>query len=165
MPLLLYDHFESKGAIHADVVTRASDELVAAVAIAVGGSGDPESRFRAGLLAAFRLIEQRPDIRTLLLGEPGADARVAAASLAAQRKARAAMAELYVSDPSFLRGVPHRRERAQQIAQGGIGTINGLAVLSVEQRISADGLTDLAMDLLWPGIEAMLRPVRAAGRS
>jgi AcrR family transcriptional regulator len=154
---VLHDHFDSKGALHAEVVTRASDELVAAVVAAVGGSRDAESRFRAGLLAGFRLIEQRPDVRTLLLGEPGADARVAKASTKAQRKARAAMAALYLSEPSFLAGHPRRRERAEHIAQGGIGTINGLAVLGVEQRLSPERLTGLAMDLLWPGIDAMRR--------
>ena len=154
---VLYDHFDSKGALHAEVVTRASDELVMAVAVAVGGveDGDPESRFRAGLLAGFRLIEQRPDVRTLLLGEPGADARVAKASMKAQRKARAAMAALYLSEPSFLKRHPRRQERAEHIAQGGIGAINGLAVLGVEQGVSPEKLTGLAMDLLYPGIESM----------
>ena len=157
---VLYDHFPSKGALHAEVVTRASEELVGTVAAAVGGSGDAKSRFRAGLLAAFRLIEQRPDVRTLLLGEPSAAREVATASVHAQRVARAAMAELYLSEPDFLAGVPHRRRRAEHIAQGGIGTINGLAVLGVEQGVSPERLTDLAMDLLWPGIDAMRRPRR-----
>ena len=154
---VLYDHFESKGALHAEVVTRASDELVAAVAVAVGelGDADPRSRFEAGLLAGFRLIAKRPDVRTLLLGEPGADARVAKASMKAQRQARAAMAALYLSEPTFLAGHPRRQERAEHIAQGGIGTINGLAVLGVEQGLPPEELTGLAMDLLYPGIEAM----------
>jgi AcrR family transcriptional regulator len=159
---VLYDHFESKGALHAEVVTRASDELVATVAAAVGEAGDSESRFRAGLLAGFRVIAQRPDVRTLLLGEPGADARVAKASMRAQRKARTAMAALYLSEPDFLAGHPRRRERAEHVAQGGIGTINGLAVLGVEQGLSPERLTGLAMDLLWPGIDAMRRPVSRA---
>ena len=152
---VLYDHFDSKGALHAEVVTRASDELVATVAAAVGESGDRESRFRAATLAAFRLIRQRPDVRTLLLGEPGADPRVARASVKALRKARAAMAQLYMSEPSFLAGVPRRQERAEQIAQGFIGAINGLAALGVEKKLSPEQLTDLAMDLLWPGFEKL----------
>jgi AcrR family transcriptional regulator len=154
---VLYDHFESKGELHAEVVTRASDELVAAVAAAVGSfeDADPKSRFRAGLLAGFQLSEQRPDVRTLLLGEPEADPRVARASMKAQRIARKAMAALYLSEPSFLAGHPRRQERAEHIAQGGIGAINGLAVLGVEQGLSPDELTGLAMDLLFPGIEAL----------
>jgi AcrR family transcriptional regulator len=152
---VLYDHFESKGELHAEVVTRANQELLAAVAEVVTGPGGPEERYRAGLLASFRIIAQRPDVRTLLLGEPGADARVAKASAAAQHTARVAMAELYLREPEFLAGRPDRRERAIQVAQGVIGTINALAVLGVKDGLSPEYLTDLAMDLLWPGIEAM----------
>ena len=154
---VLYDHFPSKGALHAEVVARASDELVASVAVAVGDAGDPEVRYRAGILAAFRLIAQRPDVRTLLLGEPGADAAVAKASTRAQRTARAAMAALYLSDPAFLAGESRRQERAEEVAQAGIGTINALAALGVEQGTHAEHLTDLAMAVLWPGIAAMRR--------
>ena len=152
---VLYDHFEGKGELHAEVVTRASHELLAAVAAAVGQAGDAEERFRAGILASFRLIEHRPDVRSLLLGEPGADARVARASVEAQRTARTAMAALYLSEPSFLAGARNRRARAEHVAQGAIGTINGLAVLGVEEGVSPERLTALAMDLLWPGIDAM----------
>jgi AcrR family transcriptional regulator len=154
---VLYDHFPSKGALHAEVVSRASEELVATVVAAVGEwDGDPESRFRAGLLTSFRVIEQRPDVRTLLLGEPGADVQVAKASMKAQRTARAAMAALYLSEPRFLPGMRNRRQHAEHLAQALIGMVNGLAVLGVEQRLSPERLTDLAMQLVWPGIEAMI---------
>jgi AcrR family transcriptional regulator len=154
---VLYDHFPSKGALHAEVVSRASDELVATVAEAVGAESDPEARFRAGILAGFRVIAQRPDVRTLLLGEPGADAAVTKASTKAQRRARTAMAALYLVEPSFLAGHPRRQERAEQVAQAGIGTMNALAALGIEQKLSPEDLTDLAMDVLWPGVVAMMR--------
>ena len=154
---VLYDHFPSKGALHAEVVARASDELVASVAVAVGDAGDPEVRYRAGILAAFRLIAQRPDVRTLLLGEPGADAAVAKASTRAQRTARAAMAALYLSDPTFLAGEPDRESRPRRSRRRASATINALAALGVERKLSPEHLTDLAMAVLWPGIAAMRR--------
>lgn len=157
---VLYDHFDSKGDLHAEVVTRASDELVGATAAAVGEAwGDePAARFEAGILAAFRLIKARPDVRTLLLGEPGADPRVSRASRKAQRKARKAMAALYLSEPSFLAGHRDRQRRAEHIAQAGIGAMNGLAVLAVEEDLSPEELTELAMALMAPGMQAMIRP-------
>jgi len=79
----------------------------------------------------------------------------------AQRKARSAMAAIYLSEPSFLAGHPRRRERAEHVAQGGIGTMNALAALGVEQGLSPEHLTDLAMDILWPGVDAMRRPTKA----
>ena len=139
------------------MVSRASEELVGTVVAAVGAAeGDPESRFRAGLLTSFRVIEQRPDVRTLLLGEPGADQQVGKASMKAQRGARAAMAALYLSEPtSSTRARPQAEGGA--LAQAIIGTINALAVLGVEQKLSPERLTELAMQLLWPGIAAMLQ--------
>jgi hypothetical protein len=115
----------------------------------------PEERYRAGLLASFRLIAERSDVRTLLLGGPGVPSEVARSSVHAQRTARAAMAELYLAQPEFLRGARNRRRRAAHLAQGAIGLINGLAVLGVEEGLSPEELTDLAMSLLWPGIDAM----------
>src|SRR5688500_6645108 len=155
---VLYAHFPNKGALHAEVVSRASEDLVGTVVAAVGAAeGAPEARFRAGLLTSFRVIEQRPDVRTLLIGEPGADQQVGKASMEAQRGARAAMAALYLSEPMFLHGARDRTQRAEHFAQAIIGTINALAVLGVEQKLSPERLTDLAMQLLWPGIDAMLQ--------
>jgi AcrR family transcriptional regulator len=154
---VIYDHFPSKGALHAEVVVRASEDLLAAVVAAVGESGDPRARFEAGVRASFELIAVRPDVRTLLLGEPGVDADVTVASNEALKVARRAMAALYLSDPAFLRGDPRRRQRAEHIAQGAIGAMNNFAALGVEQGLKPEALTRLAMDLLWPGIDALRR--------
>ena len=154
---VLYDHFGGKGALHAAVISRASDELVAAVIEAVAtAEGTPEERYSTGLVASFRIIAARADVRTLLLGEPGADAAVAQASMAAQARARQAMAGLYLAQPGFLAGRRDRRARAVQVAQAGIGTINALAVLGVTDGLSPEQLADVAHDVLWPGISGMI---------
>ena len=155
---VIYDHFENKGALHAEVVTRASRDLVAKAGEAVlTAEGTQRERYRAGLLASFTLIAERPDVRTLLLGEPGAAAEVTQASARAQLDARSAMAQLYLNEANFLPHDPHREEHAKHIAQGGIGAINGLAVLGITDGLSPEELTELAMELLWPGIEALTR--------
>ena len=61
------------------------------------------------------------------------------------------------SEPTFLPGARDRKQRAEHFAQAIIGTINALAVLGVEQKLSPERLTNLAMQLLWPGIDAMLQ--------
>lgn len=156
---VIYDHFASKEELHAEVISRASDELVEAVGTAVlEAPDDARERFEAGLLRGFEMIAERADVRTLLLGEPGTGDAVAGASRAAQRRARSAMAALYLTDETFLAGEPDRQARAEQIAQGGIGLVNGLAALGVEQRLSPDALTAIAMTMLWPGIDALRVP-------
>lgn len=154
---VLYDHFQSKGALHAEVVARASQELVTRVAEAVGPpGGDPEQRFCAGIRASFELIAQRPDVRMLLLGEPGMAAEVAEASAAAQRTARYAMAALYLSEPAFLAGRADREQRAVHVAQAAIGTINALAALGVEEGLSPQYLSEVAIAVLLPAVRAMM---------
>jgi AcrR family transcriptional regulator len=152
---VLYDHFRSKGELHAEVVTRANDELVAAVAAAALAQEDPRERFRAALRTSFELIAARPDVRMLLLGEPGAAEEITKASTRAQRSARKAMAALYLSEPRFLAGRKDREERAEHIAQAGIGLVNALAALGIEKKLSPAYLADLAMDILDPGMAAM----------
>src|SRR3954467_12195425 len=46
---VLYDHFPNKGTLHAEVVSRASDDLVAAVTEAALSQKDPREQFRAAL--------------------------------------------------------------------------------------------------------------------
>jgi AcrR family transcriptional regulator len=152
---VLYDHFPSKGALHAEVVRRASNDLVASVSEAALAEDDPRERFRAALRRTFEVIAERPDVRTLLLGEPGADPRVGIASRKAQRSARKAMAVLYLTEPRFLAGHPDRGRRAEHIAQAGIGLVNALAALGVDERLPPAYLADLAFELLDPAM-AML---------
>src|SRR3954449_5216990 len=114
---VLYDHFPSKGALHAEVVSRASDEMVETIATAALAEEQPRERFRVALRTTFEIIAARPDVRTLLLGEPGVDRLVGVASRKAQRRARKAMAALYLSEPRFLAGHPERQKRGEHIAQ------------------------------------------------
>src|SRR3954451_10711913 len=60
---VLYDHFPSKGALHAEVVKRASEHVTAMVVAAVTEvlDRDPETRFRTGMLKTFEVIRDRPD--------------------------------------------------------------------------------------------------------
>jgi AcrR family transcriptional regulator len=169
---VLYDHFPSKGSLHAEVVSRASDELTAAVTEAALAESDPRERFRAALRTTFEVIAARPDVRSLLFGEPGADRLVGTASRKAQRRARAALAALYLYEPRFMAGRPDREKRAEHIAQASMGLVNALAALGVEQRLSPEYLADLAFELLDPSMAVMAtmpvlvgdRPYRPARR-
>src|SRR4051794_1273012 len=154
---VLYDHFPSKGALHAEVVSRASDEMVEAVAKAALAEEDPRERFRAAMRTTFEIIAARPDVRTLLLGEPGADRLVGKASRKAQRRARQAMAAVYLYEPRFMAGRPDREKRAEHISQATMGLINALAALGVEQRLPPAYLADMAFELLDPAMAIMAR--------
>jgi AcrR family transcriptional regulator len=137
---VIYDHFADKRALHAEVIKRAERDALVTVAEAVGPPrDDPEERYRDGLLASFRLIADRPDVRMMLLGSPGAPREVSRAQVKAMRRSREATAVLYLSDPAFLPGHPRREERAEAIAQAA----------------TPEALTDIAMSLLWHGLDSM----------
>ena len=152
---VVYDHFPSKGALHAEVVSRASDDLMAAVAASALAEEHPRERFRAALRTTFEVIAARPDVRTLLLGAPGADPLVGKASRKAQRRARQALAALYLYEPRFLAGHPDRERRGEHIAQASMGLVNSLAALGVEQRLPPAYLAELAFELLDPAMAVM----------
>src|SRR3954447_9227827 len=160
---VLYDHFPSKGALHAEVVARASDHLVTAVTEAALSQEDPRERFRAALHTTFEVIAERPDVRRLLLGDRGADPPVTKASIKAQRRARNGMTSLYLYESRFLADHPDRTKRAEHISQATMGLVNSLAALGVEQDLPPAYLADLAFELLDPAM-AMLAgmPVLAA---
>ena len=65
------------------------------------------------------------------------------------------MAALYLERALVPGRRAGRQERAEEVAQAGIGTINALAALGVEQGLVPEHLTDLAMAVLLPGIAAM----------
>ena len=152
---VLYDHFPSKSVLHAEVVSRASDDVVTAATEAVLAHDHPRERFRASLRVTFEVIAARPDVRRLLLGDPGADPRVSKASLKAQRRARNGLTSLLLYEPRFLADHPDRQKRGEHVAQATMGVINALAALGIEQRLPPDYLAELAFELLDPAMAMM----------
>jgi AcrR family transcriptional regulator len=152
----IYDHFADKRQLHAAVIARATRDALEGVAASVGPPGrDRAERYRDGLLASFRLVVERPDVRMMLLGVPGAPQEVTRALSDAQATVRQGMAQLYLSDAGFLEDDPRRGERAEEVAQAVIGTVMGLAAYGLERGLDPEHLADSAMKLVWPGVEAM----------
>ena len=152
---VVYDHFDSKEALHAEVMLRASDDLVAGVTEAVLAEATPPEQFRASLRATFEIASRRPDVRALLVGQGAIEARVHKAAIRGHRTARAAVAALYLSNPDFLAGHPDRERRVQHVAQATMGAISALVALGIEQRLPPDYLAELANEVLDPGMAAM----------
>jgi AcrR family transcriptional regulator len=152
----LYDHFADKRTLHCEVIMRSTTDALQSVAAAVGAAERPaKDRFRDGTLASFRTLVERPDVRMMILGVPGAPPEVAKVAADGQRTMRKALAMLYLSQPQFLAGDEHREERAEEVAQGAMGAITGLAILGAERGLSPEHLTDVVMKLVWPGISAL----------
>jgi AcrR family transcriptional regulator len=152
---VVYDHFPSKEKLHAEVLRRASDDLVTHVTEAVLHEETPRDRFHAALRATFEIVARRPDIRALLVGQTGPEDTVHRAAIRAHRSARRAIATLYLMNPLFLRGRRDRARRAEQVAQASMGAIASLVALGIEQKLPPDELADLAIAVLDPGMAVM----------
>lgn len=152
---VVYDHFASKEELHAEVLERASDDLVTYVTEALLHEATPRDRFHAALRATFEIVAERPDIRALLLGQTAPDATVHRAAIKAHRSARRATATLFLTNPLFLRSHPDRQRRAEHVAQASMGTINALVALGIEQKLPPAYLADLAIEVLDPGMALM----------
>jgi AcrR family transcriptional regulator len=57
---IVYEHFGSKEGIHAAVVDREMDRLVALVSLSIG-AGSPRARFEGAVLAFLTYVEQEPE--------------------------------------------------------------------------------------------------------
>src|SRR4051794_5167365 len=101
---VVYDHFANKEKLHAEVLARASDDLVTFVTEALLHEETHRDRFHAALRATFEITARRPDIRRLLVGQQGSEATVQRAAVRAHHAARRAIATLYLMNPLFLRG-------------------------------------------------------------
>src|SRR4051794_23366235 len=53
---VLYDHFPSKDSLHAEVLVKASDDLMTGVTEAVLGETTHRERFHAALRATFEIV-------------------------------------------------------------------------------------------------------------
>jgi AcrR family transcriptional regulator len=151
---VIYDHFANKEALHAEVLAftvRAFGEFVG-TAIAGEARGEPLDRLRAGFEAYFRFCDERPYARLLLSRDADAGSAVATSQAGAQSVAADAAAAIYLAEPTFLAGRPDRAQRARQVAHAVIGACNAIAGAP---RVSVDRKTELAMELLAPGLEAM----------
>jgi AcrR family transcriptional regulator len=151
---VVYDHFANKEALHDAVLEFTVLEFAEAVgaAIAAGAQRPPVDRLRAGFEAYFRFYEERPYARLLLFRDPSADSDAARSVSRAQATAANGAAAIYLSEPTFLAGREDRELVARRVAHAVIGACNAIAGAP---RMTLEEKTELAMELLSPGLDAM----------
>ena len=150
---VIYDHFAHKQALHEEVLRFTVREFGMAVAAAVTSDKEPRDRLRDGFEAYIRFCVERPCARVLLERDPTAGTEVAQAQSHAQANAADAGAAIWLREPAFLGDREDRAERARQVVHAVIGALTAIAGAP---RMSVEAKTDLAMDLLEPGLREML---------
>ena len=150
---VVYDHFESKRALHRRLLERHYAELREVWFEHLRGDDPPEQRMATAFDAWFAYVEKHPYAWKMLFRDTTGDPDVQAFHREVERESRAAVMPLFTAEP----GVEH-------IAGSGAGLemaweavrslLQGLALWWYEhQRVPRAQVVATAMNLLWVGFE------------
>ncbi len=151
---VVYDHFDSKEALHIELLRAQADELIAHAARRLE-LASPEALLRANTEAFFEYVEQHPFAWRMLFREPAELPAIAQAHREIQRRITQAIAQLIAQVPhvALARRVP-RAVADEMIAEAIKSTNNGLAAWWWDHRdITRQQLTDFSTEVLWKGLD------------
>ncbi len=147
---LIYEHFASKQALHAEVISAHADALFALLAEAAAEDLPPEQRLRGGIDAFLRFVEANREAWRALFRD-AADPQLGEVVERVQRQATEAVAELMAPRAS---GAAQRE--VEIVAQMLSGAVQALANwwYDHQERTRAE-LVDRAMAFAWLGLERL----------
>lgn len=156
---VLYDHFESKAALHLHVLRRERDRLLRHVKRRLAESGTDAPGVADALDAFYAWARGNPYAWRILFREISGDPELAAAHRRIQAKAHRTVVDLLLS--GFERKLPGGRgddeTRAALAALVGCAT-HGMARWWYENPdVPRERMVELTMDVLWLGLERARR--------
>lgn len=164
---VLYDHFASKGDLHATLLRKETDRLLSAVGGAVADADEsPEQRLRIGVAAFFAFVEEHPFAWRMIFRDPPGDARIAVVHREIQTRATKAIAAM-LAEGARAEGVAVSGDepRVEAFAEMLKVTQNCLAARWWDDRtLRREQLVDWVLEFAWEGLaQALSRPPREAG--
>jgi AcrR family transcriptional regulator len=145
---VLYDHFASKQALFLAVLESIRDGLIADGQSIAASDDDPQQRFRRGVDAFLRFVEQQPDAARVLLTVPRGDPRTARLSRAVQAGASAGIARLLA--PYMPDSPPGHLDAATEFLKAGLHAIGEWWLDNPGP--SREELVDVVMRIAWSGL-------------
>jgi AcrR family transcriptional regulator len=162
---LIYEHFESKQGLYADLLERNANELFESLAAALADveveSG--AARLATGLDAFFAFVEARRDAWRILFRD-AADPETAAVLGRILDQVTGVVADLIAQDPG-VRRLDHdggQDERAiRLLAQMLVGAVQSLANWWADHReVPREQVVEMVMDFAWLGLDRLSRGER-----
>lgn len=144
---VLYQHFESKHELFAQVLQQTGDRLHTAIADSSVGVDSPHDRVEAGFLAFFRFFDACPDAFSVLYGSSlGTVPEFRREARRVQDTFIAMLARLIRTDDE---------EDARVLAAGVNGISEGMVRYWMHEgrRHTADEMAELTVQLAWGGLE------------
>ena len=153
---VLYDHFPSKVALFADLLTTESDELIGYLGAALESEGSTEERWRATFGAFFAFAEEHPVGWKLLYPDrPPLDPEAAEVYRAARGRLNRVMADLLAADARRAGLEPDSVAARGVFAIHRAGLVGAIRWWQGHPGVGREELVDAAMAALWTGFGGM----------
>jgi AcrR family transcriptional regulator len=152
---VVYDHFESKPALHRRLLERTRDELLAMWRENLGGEGTPEQQIAQALDAWAGYVQAHPYAPRMFFRETTGIPEIRQIHRQIAAEANGALAEILggLSGASHLRagGAPLAFAMAAEVIRGGL---TELAIWWGEHpEVTREQIVATAMDTVWVGFE------------
>lgn len=154
---LIYEHFDSKRALHETLVAEHADELARRFAANAARGIAGEERLRSGVDAFFGWVAERPEAWRALFRD-SADPELAPTIDRLQGQATRALVALVRQDPEAAEPAS---EAVEMYARLTSGACQGLANWWLDHpEVPRDALVERVMAFCWTGLERTLASVR-----
>jgi AcrR family transcriptional regulator len=154
---VVYDHFESKRALHVELLERNGRALVEA-AVTNPAAATAEELTRVTFESFFTFVEEHPYAWRMLFRDVPADPEIATAHRRVLLEAADSIATLYSRIPALDLSADIPRDRADaMLAKLTQSALDGLADWWWDNReVPREHLVALAMDMLWTGVGTLM---------
>jgi AcrR family transcriptional regulator len=161
---LIYEHFDSKQELYAELLDRNAGELFERLAAAIAEAGtDGAARLAAGLDAFYGFVEEDRVAWRMLFREAN-DPEMVAVLERIVAQVTDVVALLIAEDPgsrSAFRDEPAREQGVQMLAQMLVGSAQSLANWWADhQDVPRGRILEMTMDYAWLGLERLSRGER-----
>jgi AcrR family transcriptional regulator len=162
---LIYEHFESKQGLYADLIERNAAELVERLGAAIG-SVEADSgaiRLATGLDAFFAFVEERRDAWRILFRD-AADPETAPVLDRILEQVTGLVAALIAEDPGARAMTEQDADRAIRVlARMLVGSVQSVANWWAEHReVPREEIVEMVMAYAWLGLDRLSRGERWA---
>jgi AcrR family transcriptional regulator len=161
---LIYEHFDSKQELYAELLDQHAGELFKRLAAAIAEAGMAGSaRLAAGLDAFYGFVEEHRVAWRMLFREAN-DPEMVTALERIVAEVTSVVAALIAEDPGSRSAYPDgpaREQGIEMLAQMLVGTVQSLANWWADhQEVPRERILELTMDYAWVGLQRLSRGER-----
>jgi AcrR family transcriptional regulator len=159
---LIYEHFESKQGLYADLLERNANELFERLASALAGVGveSGAARLATGLDAFFSFVEERRDAWRILFRDV-VDPESSAVLGRMVEQVTAVVAALIAQDPGAKVRDEDNEQGIRVLAQMLVGAVQSVANWWAEHpEVARQHAVEMVMDFAWVGLDRLSRGER-----